>query len=109
MAAKTLEELLREVNARVSVVSALWQQGHTLKSTQEKWLEATERLQKADDTPRFVPMGSLRIKSTARMHALLDANGAADLLFDMGGREPEAEMQALLERRLELMGRLIHK
>ena len=109
MAAKTIEEMLRELNSRIITVTGLWQDGHTLGSTQEKWVESQERLQAADDTPLFVPMGARKVKSTARMHALLEANHAADLMMEMGGREPEAELQALLARRLDLMARLIHK
>lgn len=106
-----LEEKLRALNQRLSVVEKLWTDGHTQVSVRGKMDEARGRVGVAEGVARYVMRGGHMVQSTDEVGALFEMTESLELWLQMGASEPESEMKRLLRRKVKLLtelGDVIH-
>jgi len=102
-----LEERLREINGRLSVVKK--HIGTTSLHYEEKLERATKRRQKSKGEAHFVKVGSSMVEATDRLGALLDMEECWDALLELGSKEPVKEAEQLLARKIRVVAELMEE
>jgi hypothetical protein len=103
---EVLEEKIREVNQRLSVVERLWEAGHTQVSVREKMDRARLSVSESRGEAKYLKHGSKMIESTDEVGALFDMTEALETWLEMGGAEPHSELKRLLNRKVKLLTEL---
>jgi hypothetical protein len=100
-----LEEALRETNARIATVMAMWSAGHTQQSVMERRARAEEALATSKGEGRYIFLngGSVGVAGTDTLQALLDKVDAMELEIDLKSSEPQRELTRLLKKKIVLL------
>ena len=100
-----LEEKLREINGRLSIVKK--RIGTNQSHFNEKIERAEKRRKSAKGEAHFVKVGSSMVEATDRLEALLMLEECYEALLDLGGKDPVKEAEQLIARKLRVLKELI--
>lgn len=100
-----LEERLREVNGRLSVVKK--RIGTEASHFNEKIERAEKRRKSARGDAHFVKVGSSMVEATDRLEALLVLEECYEALLDLKGKDPVKEAENLIARKIKILKELI--
>jgi molecular chaperone GrpE (heat shock protein) len=101
-----LEERLREINGRLSVVKK--RLGSSKQEFTDKLERAEKRRKDAKGKSHFVKMGSSMVQATDRLDALLAMEECYEALMDLEGKEPVKEAEQLIARKIRVIEELMH-
>ena len=101
-----LEERLREINGRLSVVKK--RLGSSKQEFTDKLERAEKRRKDAKGNSHFVKMGSSMVQATDRLDALLAMEECYEALMDLEGKEPVKEAEQLIARKIRVIEELMH-
>jgi len=100
-----LEERLREINGRLSVVKK--RLGSTTQEFTDKLERAEKRRKDSKGQGRFVKVGSSMVEATDRLEALLAVEECYEALMELEGKEPVKEAEQLIARKIKVIRELI--
>lgn len=100
-----LQERLREVNSRLSVVKHLI--GTNVQHHEEKLDKAEKRRKLSKGEARFVKIGSCMVEATDRLAALLEIEEAIEALLNIEGKNPVTEAEKLISQKIRIIKELI--
>lgn len=100
-----LEERLREINGRLSVVKQ--KIGTNTQHFTDKLERAEKRRKVARGDGHFVRVGGSMVEGTDRLEALLAIEECCDALLDLEGKDPAREAEQLLARKIRIVKELV--
>lgn len=101
-----LEERLREINGRLSVVKK--RLGSSKQEFTDKLERAEKRRKDAKGKSHFVKVGSSMVQATDRLDALLAMEECYEALMELEGKDPVKEAEQLIVRKLRVIEELMH-
>lgn len=100
-----LEERLREVNARLTIVKK--RLGSDTESFNDTLQRAEKRKLAAKGDGRYVKVGGSMILGTDKLDALLAIEECYEGLLDLKGRNPVKEAETLISKKIKILKELI--